>query len=206
MHPKNDLCWVIDPGDGALVVSYLEQSSKRCAGILITHHHKDHQGGVDTIVQKYNCKVWSGADGRCRCDHRLGEGDVLELDQFNIHLKVIELPGHTLGHIAFVGAGWLFCGDTLFSGGCGRVFEGSFAQMYDSLLKLKCLDESTKVFCAHEYTLSNLQFALMVEPNNHDLQQYQQHCQACFSRMDLHHPSPQKWRGARMMPPQLGRS
>lgn len=176
MHPEKQLCWVVDPGDGDLVVSHLKELGKKCAGILLTHHHRDHQGGVDAIVQEFSCEVWSGTDERCQCDHRLSEGDHVQLGEDGPKLQVIELPGHTLGHIAFEGNGWLFCGDTLFSGGCGKVFEGSYDQMHHSLLKLKNLDADTEVFCAHEYTLSNLQFALKVEPDNKDLQTYFQYC------------------------------
>lgn len=159
---------VVDPGDAAPVKAWLQAHSDwTLSDILITHHHADHVGGVEQLRSKTGAHVYGPANetipGR---DQALVDGERIEV--LGLTLQVIEVPGHTLGHIAFYQGDhhWLFCGDTLFAAGCGRLFEGSPAQMHNSLQRLAALPDSTLVYCAHEYTLSNLRFAHAVEPGN----------------------------------------
>lgn len=169
----NDQHWVVDPGDAAPVVSALQES--KLDGILITHHHWDHTGGVTALVSRYNCPVY-GPSSIENVTHPLGDGDQCEI--LGLPLSVMSVPGHTLDHIALIlqegdesgRQPHLFCGDTLFAGGCGRLFEGTPAQMYDSLTRLGSLPPETLVYCAHEYTLANLLFAEVAEPGNHAIQ------------------------------------
>lgn len=163
---------VVDPGDGAPVLSALAEHRLTLGAILLTHHHADHVGGVPALLQCFNVPVFG--PHREAIPHitvPLKEGDNLTLPHLNLGLDVLEVPGHTKGHIAYYAPepGWLFCGDTLFAGGCGRLFEGSPQQMVDSLSKLTALPDTTQIFCAHEYTLANLRFAHEVEPHNAEL-------------------------------------
>ncbi len=181
-------CVVIDPGQAAPVSEFLRRSGTRLAGILLTHHHADHIGGVDALLASHAAgnpeqaplPVIGPLDSRIpQVTRTVNEGDRVSLTDWGlpwqIDFQVLEIPGHTRSHIAFVNQDWLFCGDTLFSAGCGRLFEGTPAQMQDSLDKLAALPAGLLVCCAHEYTLSNCRFALQVEPDNTDLQQrYQQ--------------------------------
>lgn len=165
---------VVDPGDAKPVMDLLEAEGLKLTHILLTHHHHDHVGGVEQLVQRFNAHVWGPAKEVIPCcDEPLNQGDVVTLDQPNLTFNVLDIPGHTAGHIAFVGnlddQLCLFCGDTLFAGGCGRLFEGTAQQLFESLRTLACLPDQTKVYCAHEYTLSNLKFALAVEPDNDSL-------------------------------------
>lgn len=163
---------VVDPGDATPVREFCDQNGIHLSAILVTHHHHDHIGGVAELAEHYNTPVYGPAgESIPNCSHPLLEGDTIAIESLdNLKLSILDLPGHTLGHIAYVGHGWLFCGDTLFAGGCGRIFEGTAEQMFASLEKLKSLPADTLVFCAHEYTLANLTFALSVEPNNAALQ------------------------------------
>lgn len=158
---------VVDPGDAAPVLDYLAREGLGLAAILTTHHHADHVGGNTRILAKYNVPVFGPArehiPGRT---HSLTEGDLVEVPGMQMTLRVLDVPGHTAGHIAYYGEGLLFCGDTLFSCGCGRLFEGTAAQMFASLAKFASLPGDTLVYCAHEYTLSNLRFARAVDPGN----------------------------------------
>ncbi len=169
---------VVDPGDAQPVLAALQQSGLTLAAILVTHHHGDHTGGVDALRQATGAQVYGPALERMPEPlQRLNDGDVLEL--LGLRFEVMLVPGHTAGHIAYFGHipsqdPVLFCGDTLFSAGCGRLFEGTPAQMLASLTRLAALPEATRVCCAHEYTLSSLRFALAVEPDNTELQAYQQ--------------------------------
>lgn len=160
--------WVVDPGDAQPVVSALGDAN--LTGILITHHHYDHTGGIESLVQRYQCPVL-GPNSIPGVTDPLVDGDHFEL--LGGHARVLAVPGHTLDHIAIVleheGKKHLFCGDTLFAAGCGRLFEGSPGQMYRSLQSLASLPADTQVYCAHEYTISNLQFALAAEPDNGDI-------------------------------------
>ncbi|MRV74660.1 hydroxyacylglutathione hydrolase [Duganella sp. FT92W] len=165
---------VVDPGDAQPILAALQANSLALTAILLTHHHADHTGGVPALLQHYAVPVFGPRhDGIAAVTQPLSEGDVVDVPGLPLRLRVLDVPGHTRGHIAYVrddGEPWLFCGDTLFAGGCGRLFEGTPAQMAASLEKLAALPSETKVFCAHEYTLSNLRFALAVEPGNMALQ------------------------------------
>ncbi|GAA4357215.1 hydroxyacylglutathione hydrolase [Kangiella marina] len=158
---------VVDPGDATPVIDYLEQHNLSLETILITHHHNDHIGGVQTLKNRYQCRVFAPKrDNQSFSDQDLVEGDEVSILNDEYQFSVIEVPGHTMGHIAFYGHGCLFCGDTLFKAGCGRMFEGTPPVFLESLQKLAALPAETKVYCAHEYTLTNLKFALSVEPDN----------------------------------------
>ncbi|MFB9133432.1 hydroxyacylglutathione hydrolase [Vibrio olivae] len=165
-------CAVVDPGDAKPVLDYLEDNDLALDAILITHHHNDHTGGVAELVRHFPKAQVVGPknDPVSSLNLSVSGGDQIEL--FGEVFFVLDLAGHTLGHIGYVGDGKLFCGDVLFSAGCGRVFEGSMAQMHDSLSKLEKLPEETLVYCAHEYTASNVAFALAVEPDNQLLHKY----------------------------------
>jgi hydroxyacylglutathione hydrolase len=163
----------VDPGDAAPIRAALAQHGLTLTAILLTHHHADHVGGVTELVAASGVPVYGPwAEDIAGVTQRVGEGDVVELAAPALRLRVLEVPGHTRGHIAYVrdadGAGppWLFCGDTLFAGGCGRLFEGTPAQMAASLDKLAALPDATRVYCAHEYTVSNLRFAVQADPDN----------------------------------------
>ncbi|HUS24296.1 MAG TPA: hydroxyacylglutathione hydrolase [Candidatus Binatia bacterium] len=162
---------VVDPGDAAPVRQALTERGLRLAAILVTHHHADHVGGVAALAAEHAAPVYgpvAEARGIPKLTHPLADGDRVELPAIGVAFDVWSVPGHTLGHIAYVSAdhGLLFCGDTLFSAGCGRLFEGTPAQMHASLSRLAALPGSTAVYCTHEYTLSNLAFAGAVEPGN----------------------------------------
>jgi hydroxyacylglutathione hydrolase len=163
----HDSVCVVDPGDGVAVLAALEQRQLTPSGVLITHHHADHVGGIDELREKYQVSVYGpAAESIPELTDPVGDGARVLLPDLRIELDVIEVPGHTAGHVAYHGPGFVLCGDTLFAGGCGRVFEGTPEQMYDSLQRLAALPETTAVYCAHEYTLTNLRFALEVEPDN----------------------------------------
>lgn len=169
---------VVDPGDAGPILAALRDHGLTLTAILLTHHHGDHIGGVPALLAQYDVPVFGPrSDGIAAVTQPLGEGDSITVPGIGLALAVLDVPGHTHGHIAYYGDGrgnggqrWLFCGDTLFAGGCGRLFEGTPAQMAASLDKLAALPPETQVFCAHEYTLSNLRFALAVEPENDALQ------------------------------------
>ena len=171
---------VVDPGDATPVLRVLQENALQLESILVTHHHADHTGGVDLLRETTGAKVFGPASECIPAPYLpLREGDVVEA--MGLNFQVLDVPGHTSGHIAFYTAAMndqplLFCGDTLFSGGCGRLFEGTPAQMLNSLDKLAALPAQTQVCCTHEYTLSNLRFALAVEPDNADLVKYHADC------------------------------
>ncbi|MFC3457631.1 hydroxyacylglutathione hydrolase [Massilia haematophila] len=165
---------VVDPGDSGPILDALATHGLTLTAILLTHHHADHTGGVPELLARFPVPVYGPRNDRIAAvTHPLAEGDRVTLAQPGLELDVLDVPGHTLGHIAYVrrtpGRHWLFCGDTLFAGGCGRLFEGAPEQMAASLEKLASLPEDTQVYCAHEYTLSNLRFAEAVEPDNQAL-------------------------------------
>ena len=170
---ENGKATVVDPGDAKVVNSYLKENGLKLENILITHHHYDHTGGVAQLKESYECNVYGPHDSPFKgVEIKLRENDEITIHGFSY--KIIEVPGHTLDHIAYYSAekDVLFCGDTLFSGGCGRIFEGTPSQMFDSLSKLSILDLTTKIYCTHEYTQSNLNFAVKVEPYNNILLEY----------------------------------
>ena len=174
---------VVDPGDGQRVLQQLAQMpGVQLHTILVTHHHADHTGGLRELVQATGAHVLGPALETLPVPHQpMAEGDRFVWG--GMDWRVMDVPGHTAGHVAYWTeppgeAPLLFCGDTLFSGGCGRLFEGTAAQMLDALDRLAALPADTRVCCAHEYTLSNLRFALAVEPDNAELQAYHRQCQA----------------------------
>ena len=156
-----------DPGDAAPVFNFLREKNLQLNRILITHHHNDHVGGNRDLLAKFPVPVYGPAAEKIdTLTQRLNENDIVNLPQLGLSFRIIEIPGHTAGHIAYVGHSMVFCGDTLFACGCGRLFEGTAAQMQVSLSKLAALPGDTKVYCAHEYTLANIAFARAVEPDN----------------------------------------
>lgn len=169
---------IVDPGDANVCIEFIEQQNLQLSNILITHHHADHVGGINKLVEYCKNKQWSltvyGPENESipHCDVTLNESQTVKLADLGFEFTVIDLPGHTSGHIAYLSEDNLFCGDTLFSGGCGRLFEGTPEQMLSSLDKLSALPERTHVYCAHEYTQANLNFALTVEPCNAELVHY----------------------------------
>ena len=177
--PQRKIAAVVDPAVAPPVLDYLRSIDARLVAIFNTHHHGDHVGGNRELVRHFpNLCVYAGTEDRGRIPHQqvyLQSGDTVEFGDRTA--QVFFIPGHTLGHIAYyfppvetTGTGELFCGDTIFAGGCGRLFEGTPAQMLASMTKLRQLPDRTRVWCAHEYTLSNLKFALTVDPQNQKLQ------------------------------------
>ena len=161
---------VVDPGDERPVEEALQVQGLRLGAILVTHYHADHVGGVGALAARHGAPVYGPARERMPCAAQaLDDGGRAALENLGLEFKVMAVPGHTLGHIAYAGHGALFCGDTLFSAGCGRLFEGSAAQMHESLTRLTELPADTRVYCGHEYTLANLRFAQAVEPENRQL-------------------------------------
>jgi hydroxyacylglutathione hydrolase len=173
---------VVDPGEAAPVQAALDARQLALAAILVTHHHGDHVGGVDVLRSRLKGPVYGPRREQIPTPYvALDDGDTV--DVLGLRFDVIEVPGHTSGHIAYFHAGRegapiLFCGDTLFSGGCGRLFEGTPEQMHRSLSRLAALPGDSRVCCAHEYTLSNLKFARAVEPDNAALARYSVECEA----------------------------
>lgn len=185
LHDGRDAL-VVDPGDAAPVQAALQRLGLALRGILVTHHHGDHTGGVATLRDATGATVYGPAHERIPAPYQALQGGQT-IRVLGIDWQVIDVPGHTAGHIAYYaaavdGAPLLFCGDTLFSGGCGRIFEGTPAQMLASLDRLAALPADTRVCCAHEYTLANLRFALAVEPENATLHDHLSHCQALRER------------------------
>ncbi len=165
---------VVDPGEAAPVLAALNAHQLALAAIVLTHRHDDHIGGVPALLEKFTVPVFGPKNEKENIPtvtHPVAEGDNVTIPALTLRLKVLDTPGHTIGHIAYYveSQRWLFCGVTLFAGGCGRLFEGTPQQMTESLAKFTSLPDTTLVYCAHEYTLSNLQFALAVEPNNQAL-------------------------------------
>lgn len=162
---------VVDPGDATPVLDYLRTEGLSLTAILATHHHDDHVGGIPALLQEHPAPVFGLAGepipGLSRA---LTDGEEFELPGLAFRFRVLAVPGHTLGHGAYYGANLLFCGDTLFACGCGRLFEGTPSQMHASLARLAALPGNTQVYCAHEYTEANIRFALAVEPENDRLQ------------------------------------
>ncbi|GIX22395.1 MAG: hydroxyacylglutathione hydrolase [Gammaproteobacteria bacterium] len=170
---RGDGPWlVVDPGDAACVERLLAQEGGGLWGVLVTHHHADHCGGVPALVRGHAPRVWGPArEAIAGVSIPVAEPGTVEAGPLALRFAVLDVPGHTLGHVAYWaapadGAPLLFCGDTLFAAGCGRLFEGRPEQLYASLDKLARLPDETRVYCAHEYTVANLRFALAVEPDN----------------------------------------
>jgi hydroxyacylglutathione hydrolase len=180
----------VDPGDAAPVLQILATNKLTLAAILLTHHHADHVGGVAALLHDRVIPTFGPANEAIPGNPtRLREGDVVALDELGLRFDVLDVPGHTAGHIAYVGHGAVFCGDTLFSAGCGRLFEGTAEQMAGSLAKLASLPDDTAVYCAHEYTVSNLVFGLAVEPDNRQTREYLEQCRSQRARDEATVPS-----------------
>ena len=162
---------VVDPGEAGPVLEYLAREKLRLAAILATHHHADHVGGIAELLAAHGGVPVYGPrhEPIATLTRAVGEGDAVHIPELDLELAVLDIPGHTRAHIAYYGAGALFCGDTLFACGCGRLFEGTAEQMYASLQKLLALPDTTRVYCGHEYTLANIGFARTVEPGNEKL-------------------------------------
>jgi hydroxyacylglutathione hydrolase len=176
----------VDPGESARLLDWLRAEGLGLDTILLTHHHGDHTGGVDDLRQATGARVIGPASEPVPEPlQRVGDGDAIE--SLGLRFEVLDVPGHTAGHVAYHcadvdGRPLLFCGDTLFSAGCGRLFEGTPQQMLCSLDRLAALPDDTRVCCTHEYTLSNLRFARAVDPDNAELQAHEQHCIALRDR------------------------
>ncbi len=160
----------VDPGDAQPVLDYLQRERLQLCAILATHHHADHVGGVAALLARHTVPVY-GPRGEPipTLTHPVSEGDAVEIPELGLRFGVLDIPGHTRAHVAYYGANSLFCGDTLFACGCGRLFEGTAPQMAESLAKLAALPDETLVYCGHEYTLANIEFAKAVEPDNPEL-------------------------------------
>jgi hydroxyacylglutathione hydrolase len=161
---------IVDPGDATPVIDAIEKDNLILDAILITHHHNDHIGGVHQLLHRFSPQVFAPAKESFDFTHQpVHENDLIKLPHLQINLSVIDIPGHTIGHVAYYGLNHLFCGDTLFGAGCGRLFEGSYEQLLHSIIKLASLPNDTLVYCAHEYTEHNLKFAQTVDPKNQAL-------------------------------------
>lgn len=167
-QPGSNSACVVDPGDAVPVEAALQEKGLSLEAILVTHHHADHIGGIENLLRSRNVPVY-GPGSIAQVTHPLGDGDRLQVE--NTQFEIIAVPGHTLDHIAYAAPDepLIFCGDTLFAGGCGRLFEGTPEQMWQSLQRIRQLPAATRVYCAHEYTQANLRFARNVEPDNEEL-------------------------------------
>ncbi|MDP3705380.1 MAG: hydroxyacylglutathione hydrolase [Legionellaceae bacterium] len=180
INPKNKSVIAVDPGDAKPLLHFLKENQLLLDAIFITHHHADHTGGISELLNHFSVNVYGPkSENIAGVSHPVSEPDLFALSSVNKSnhsetaimdsvsvVEVLDLPGHTLGHIAYYIPGHLFCGDTLFSAGCGRIFEGTPEQMFRSLQKIRALPNDTNIYCTHEYTLQNLKFAQTVEPSN----------------------------------------
>ena len=177
VNEKKHTFTCVDPGDATPVLSYAHTNALALSNILITHHHDDHAGGINELLKHYpKTQVYGPADPRIPLiNHVVRDEDIVHID--SLAFRVLSTPGHTSSHICYQepNKGWLFCGDTLFSAGCGRVFDSTIEKLHHSIMLLKNLPKDTKVYCGHEYTLQNLRFAATVEPENTTIQSYIAH-------------------------------
>ncbi|MDR2093400.1 MAG: hydroxyacylglutathione hydrolase [Azoarcus sp.] len=171
---------LVDPGEAAPALAALEKSALVPAAILLTHHHADHTDGVGEIVARYpSVPVYGPRGDDIACvDHPVADDDRIVIPALDLDLQVLDVAAHTRGHVAYLGHDMLFCGDALFSAGCGRIFEGSPLNLARALGRFACLDGDTKVYCAHEYTLANLAFSRAAEPENAARDRYAEYCEA----------------------------
>lgn len=175
---KNNFGIIVDPGEAEPVLKKLKALDVKLAAIFITHHHADHTGGIAEILNQHPVPVFGPKKELTNgVTQYVTEIDKIDIPELALTFEVLEIPGHTSGHIAYYGNGLLFCGDTLFSAGCGRLFEGTAEQMLTSLNKLANLPDTTLVYCGHEYTQANLHFAQTVEPDNLAIQQRIKNCE-----------------------------
>lgn len=173
-HPGRPQVAIVDPGDAEPVLAVMAAEGLEPVAILITHHHYDHVGGIGDLLARYPVPVYGPARETIpHLSHPVAEGDEVHIGALDAHFRVMDVPGHTSGHVAYVGHGMLFCGDVLFTGGSGRLFEGTPEQMQNSLRRIRDLPDETQVYCAHEYTEANLRFARIAEPDNAALMQRQ---------------------------------
>lgn len=167
LNNESTRCIAIDPGESSGLINFLSDNNISLESVWITHHHSDHCGGIQTLKDTFNIKIYGPKNENIPgVDIKVGENDCLQPSFTKTTFRVMEIPGHTRGHIAYYSSRDLFCGDTLFSAGCGRLFEGTAEQLHFSLNKICQLPENTLIFCAHEYTLNNLLFSKTVDPNN----------------------------------------
>ncbi|MAS00427.1 MAG: hydroxyacylglutathione hydrolase [Nitrosomonadales bacterium] len=162
---------IVDPGEAKPSLKKLKEMNLELAGILITHKHFDHIGGVEELIKNFpNIKIFGPENNEFQFKYQVvKEGDLISISNTKIKFYIIETPGHTLDHIVYVDSEHLFCGDTLFACGCGRLFEGTYDEMFHSLSKISSLKPNTKVYCAHEYTKENIKFALTIDSKNEEL-------------------------------------
>ncbi|QIZ76833.1 hydroxyacylglutathione hydrolase [Ferrimonas lipolytica] len=174
----NSNAWVVDPGCAQSVRAFINEHRLTLKGVLVTHHHADHTGGIEELKHSFSNLTVIGPQSAniTGLTTIVSDQQHIDLSGLPLELTVVALPGHTLDHIGYYNEQMLFCGDTLFSGGCGRLFEGTPLQLHNSLQRLTQLPNATKVYCTHEYTCANLRFAVMVEPDNQQLLDYQQQC------------------------------
>jgi len=163
---------VVDPGEAQPVLAAIGERGLKLEAVLLTHHHADHVGGVEEILARHPAPVFGPArESIAGVDQPVHADEIVAVPGLDLYLRVVEVPGHTAGHVAYAGPDFACVGDTVFAGGCGRVFEGTMEQMHGSVTRLAALPPETLLYCAHEYTLANLRFALVVEPENRALQQ-----------------------------------
>ena len=168
---KTQKAAVVDPSEAAPVQRVVEQKGVELMSILNTHHHWDHVGGIAGLINEFGIPVYTPKNEAVRgSTNPVSEGDIINLSELGLNIRILDVPGHTSGAIAYYTEKILFSGDTLFTAGCGRLFEGSPAEMYQSLSKIKKLSDDVLVYCGHEYTVSNLEFASTVEKNNKSIQ------------------------------------
>ncbi len=174
-HGTEHRAVLVDPGEPDAILSWLDSRDARPVAVLITHHHQDHTGALPALAQRWTVPVFGPKKENIPgVSHPVAEGNTVNIPELDLAFGVLETPGHTRGHVCYYGHGWLFCGDTLFSCGCGRLFEGSAEDMHASLQRLAGLPGDTLVFCAHEYTLPNIGFAREVENGNPALEAWHQ--------------------------------
>lgn len=183
IHDQRQRAAIVDPGEAEPVVSALERDAFSPSAILITHNHHDHVGGVTELVERYHIPVYGpAAEPVPGITHALRGGERIRPGAVDAEFTVLDIPGHTAGHLAYHGHGLLFCGDTLFTAGCGRVFTSTVQRLFHSLQKIARLPDETRLFCAHEYTEENLRFAYLVEPDNDAIQQRRERTRLLRSR------------------------